>query len=62
MTLNECSTAADVITAAQVQGLHAFLSSEAKAAATDTQLEAAAKDSNGQWVAPSMPGRNCTPA
>ena len=43
MTLNELSTAADAITAATVQGLHAFMASEAKAAATDTQLEATAK-------------------
>ena len=43
MTINELSTAADAITAATVQGFHAFIASEAKAAATDTQLEAAAK-------------------
>ena len=43
MTINESSTAAEAITAATVQGLHAFMASEAKAAATDTQLEAAAK-------------------
>ena len=42
MTINESSTAAEAITAATVQGLHAFMASEAKAAATDTQLEAAA--------------------
>ena len=41
MTLNECSTADDAITAALVQGLHAFMAAEAKAAATDDQLEAA---------------------
>ena len=33
--------AADAVTAAHVQGFHAFIASEAKAAATDTQLEAA---------------------
>ena len=43
MTINESSTAAEAITAATVQGLHAYMASEAKAAATDTQLEAAAK-------------------
>ena len=43
MTHNESSSAAVAITAAQVQGLHAFMASEAKAAVTDTQLEAAAK-------------------
>ena len=43
MTINESSTAAEAITAATVQGLHAFMASEAKAAATDTQLEAAAE-------------------
>ena len=42
MTHNESSSAADSVTAAQVQGLHAFMASEAKAAVTDTQLEAAA--------------------
>ncbi len=42
MTIKESSTAAEAITAATVQGLHAFMASEAKAAATDTQLEAAA--------------------
>ncbi len=35
------TTAAHAVTAALVQGLHAFMASEAKAAATDTQLEAA---------------------
>ena len=43
MTIKESSTAAEAITAATVQGLHAFMASEAKAEATDTQLEAAAK-------------------
>ena len=43
MTQTESTTAADAITAAQVQGLHAFMASEARAAPTDTQLEAAAK-------------------
>ena len=33
--------AANAVAAAHVQGLHAFIASEAKAAATDTQLEAA---------------------
>jgi len=47
MTHNESSTAADAITAATVQGLHAFMASEAKAAATDTQLEAEAGVSTG---------------
>ena len=42
MTPYEVSTVADAITAATVQGLHAFIASEAKAAASDTQLEAAA--------------------
>ena len=42
MTINESTTAAEAITAATVQGLHAFMASEAKAAATDTQLEAEA--------------------
>ena len=35
------ATAANAVAAAHVQGLHAFMASEAKAAATDTQLEAA---------------------
>ena len=48
MTINESSTAAEAITAATVQGLHAFMASEAKAAATDTQLEAAAKPVGGR--------------
>ena len=43
MTQQESSYAADSITAALVQGLHAFMASEAKAAENDTQLEAAAK-------------------
>ena len=43
MTQNESSTAAASSKAALVQGLHAFMASEAKAAATDTALEAAAK-------------------
>ena len=34
--------AANAVAAAHVQGLHAFIASEAKAAATDAQLEAAA--------------------
>ena len=38
MTINESSTAAEAITAATVQGLHAFMASEAKAAATDPHL------------------------
>ena len=33
--------AANAVAAAHVQGLHAFMAAEAKAAATDTQLEAA---------------------
>ena len=33
--------AANAVAAAHVQGLHAFIASEAKAAATDDQLEAA---------------------
>ena len=41
------TTAAHAVTAALVQGLHAFMASEAKAAATDTQLEVAAKATNG---------------
>ena len=35
-------TTTTIAAAAHVQGLHAFMASEAKAAATDTQLEAAA--------------------
>ena len=42
MTLNESSTAADAITAATVQGLHAFMASAATEPANDTQFEAAA--------------------
>ena len=34
--------AANAVAAAHIQGLHAFMAAEAKAAATDTQLEAAA--------------------
>ena len=41
MTTN-ITAAADTVAAAHVQGLHAFMAAEAKAAATDTQLEAAA--------------------
>ena len=33
--------AANAVAAAHIQGLHAFMAAEAKAAATDTQLEAA---------------------
>ena len=33
--------AANAVAAAHIQGLHAFIASEAKAAATDDQLEAA---------------------
>ena len=40
--MTNTTTAADTVTAAHVQGLHAFMAAEAKAAATDTQLEAAA--------------------
>ena len=47
MTINETTSAADAITAALVQGLHAFMASEAKAAATDTALEDAAKGRTG---------------
>ena len=47
MTINESSTAAEAITAATVQGLHAYMASEAKLAATDTQLEAAASMAAG---------------
>ena len=43
MTLNVCTTDENAITAAQVQGLHAFMASESKTAANDTQLEVAAK-------------------
>ena len=39
MTLNECSTADDAITAALVQGLHAFMASEALVNANTTQSE-----------------------
>ena len=53
MTLNELSTAADAITAATVQGFHAFMATEAKAAATDTQLEAAA---GGDHIGPTSTG------
>ena len=35
-------TTTTIAAAAHVQGLHAFMASEGKAAATDTQLEAAA--------------------
>ena len=42
MTHNDAASASDAIKAALVQGLQAFMASEAKAAATDTQLEAAA--------------------
>ena len=52
MTRSESSSAADSVTAAQVQGLHAFMASEAKAAVTDTQLEAAA---NHNMSAPTRP-------
>ena len=47
MTINESTTAAEAITAATVQGLHAYMATEAKAAATDTQLEAAASKAAG---------------
>ena len=40
--MTNTTTAADTVTAAHVQGLHAFMASEAKVAATDAQLEAAA--------------------
>ena len=35
-------TTTSIAAAAHVQGFHAFMAAEAKAAATDTQLEAAA--------------------
>ena len=56
MTINESSTAAEAITAATVQGLHAFMASEAKAAATDTQLEAAAGRVDARPTQPSPAG------
>ena len=40
MTLNECTIDENAITAAQVQGLHAFMASEAKAAAKGLQAAA----------------------
>ena len=43
MTHNDAASASDAINGNLVQGLRAFMASEAKAAATDTQLEAAAK-------------------
>ena len=43
MTLNECTTDERAITAAQVQGLHAFMASEALLNASDTQIERAAR-------------------
>ena len=55
MTTTKSSTAAEAITAATVQGLHAFMASEAKAAATDTQLEAEA------GVSTAGPTIQCTP-
>ena len=42
MTHNDAASASDAIKGDLVQGLRAFMASEAKAAATDTQLEAAA--------------------
>ena len=46
MTLNDCSTADDAITAALVQGLHAFMASEALVNANDNYLEAAARSAS----------------
>ena len=43
MTHNDAASASDAIKGELVQGLRAYMASEAKAAATDTQLEAAAK-------------------
>ena len=43
MTHNETTSAADAITAALVQGLHAFMASEALVRVNDNQLEAAAR-------------------
>ena len=43
MTINETTSAADAITAALVQGLHAFMASEALLNASDTQIERAAR-------------------
>ena len=56
MTLNECSTADDAITAALVQGLHAFMASEEIANASDTQMERAAQTASAQ---PSLPNYRC---
>ena len=42
MTLNECTTDENAITAALVQGLHQFIHNESKPKASDIQLEAAA--------------------
>ena len=55
MTLNECTTDENAITAAQVQGLYAFMASEAFATASDTEIERAAgtaraKTSFPGWV------------
>ena len=43
MTLNECTTDENAITAALVQGLHQFIHNESKPKASDIQLETAAK-------------------
>ena len=62
MTLNECSTADDAITAALVQGLHAFMASEALANASDTQIERAARTACGPAFTklnPNMPNNGC---
>ena len=56
MTLNESSPAADAITAAQVQGLHAFMASEEIVNASDTQIERAAQTACAQ---PSLPNYRC---
>ena len=56
MTLNECSTAADAITAAQVQGLHQFIHNESKPKASDIQLENAAKPFGAAPTQPRMTG------
>ena len=44
MTLNECTIDENAITAAQVQGLHAFMASEALVNSSDTQIERAARN------------------
>ena len=57
MTTN-ITAAADTVTAAHVQGLHAFMASEAKAAATDDLLECAALGAGSGSILPTAIGNN----